>query len=180
MFLAPRTQLCIFALVFQMSILAAAQDPTQTLLKRQMQEKEKKLNELEEQSKPLLEMKPVTIDAKDDELRRLFKERFNAAVAELRVVRLMYENDLAPLDLVFSAGNRIVESGLELYDDPKDRIILLTNYVSVAKLIEGVIDQKFLLDSEDEQQLNLAKYHRCDAEIRLLKAKRALGAKDSK
>lgn len=170
--------------IAQMGLLAIGQEcpdqPQEPLTEKQIQEARTKIDKLQEQAKAILEMKPIAVSAKDDELRRLLKERFNAAIEEMRSVHVIYEAELATFDLLLQSCERVRESGLELFDDPKDQIELLTNYVTLAKLYEAVVDLNFRGDNEDAQKMSQAKYHRCDAEIRLLRAKKALEAKKSK
>lgn len=53
---------------------------------------EEQLNKLEVQATALRDFQPIAIDPKEDELRRLYKERFNAAKEELQMQSCVYGN----------------------------------------------------------------------------------------
>jgi hypothetical protein len=125
--------------------------------------------------------KPLKAVPKDDELRKLQVERYNAALEELQPLAQQVLKPPYPIDFVVhpqirlvECGKRVVESGLEVFDKPQDRITLLADYVELAKEAERVCKAQFDLGRLSEDVLQHARYYRADAEIQLLKAKRAV------
>lgn len=127
----------------------------------------------------LLTAGPLKADPKDDELRKLLKARYNAALGELKDY---YEaEDFASKHAVtrrssaddwYGTWQRLVYAGLELYDKPADRISLLTQYLEVTKGLETIAQARFDHGRTRIGDLHRARFERLDAEIRLLKAKR--------
>jgi hypothetical protein len=117
--------------------------------------------------------KPVIANPKDDELRKLQIERYNEGLEELKsLTELMLRGTKTP-ERYFDAGKRFVQSGLDVFDKPEDRIALLTDYVAFAKDNENVFQTQLQGGKVAAADTHLASYYRIDAEIQLLKAKRA-------
>lgn len=122
--------------------------------------------------KAFMGIKPLTMNAKDDELLRLQKERFNSAVRELHTTEQIYIGGLTTIELVMKAGKRVVVAGLEIFDTPSDRIELLTNYLALAKLRDNNKQFNLVAGNEDQLSALLSRYERLDVEILLLREKR--------
>lgn len=141
------------------------------------QERPKTEEQKEPEEKPpaILKAKPVKIDAKDDELTKLLKARYNEAVAELNEhYRSVVEGRHTP-DVMLDAGKRVVEAGLELIQQPSERIALLEKYVELTKIAEEVAKaQVEVRRLRSPIMLHRARYDRLDAEIQLLRTKRKL------
>jgi hypothetical protein len=126
----------------------------------------------------LLSSKPFPEDPKDDELRKLLKERYNAALAEAREYYAFeqFVNGRVWLldapDQVYSRWKRLVESGLELCDEPAEKVTLLANYVMLIKDNELVEKLRFEGGQNRPGTFQRARFERLDAEVRLLRAKR--------
>lgn len=125
-----------------------------------------------------LSAKPLQPDPKDDELRKLLKERYNAALAEARDY-YAYEQLvngrpwlLDGPDAEYARWNRLVDSGLELCDKPADKVALLTKYLELAKDTELVEKLRSEAGERRAGSYQRAKFERLQAEIRLLRAKR--------
>jgi hypothetical protein len=121
----------------------------------------------------LLKASPVKVDPKDDDLRKLLKERYNEALTE---TTLRYRQSLAgvqTIDPVFDGAQRIVKAGLELDDKPTAQVALLEKYVVLAKAHEKIAEERVraALKGNTLAALHQAKYARADAEIQLLRAK---------
>jgi hypothetical protein len=116
--------------------------------------------------------KPLEANAKDDELRKLQIERYNETLVELAsLIELVLRGSKTP-ERLFDAQKRFVQSGLEVFDKPEDRITLLTDYVAMAKDAEKVFQAQLQAGRVAQADAHLATYNRIDAEIQLLKAKR--------
>jgi len=130
----------------------------------------------EEKPPALLTAKPLKADPKDDELRKLLKARYNAALAEAKGI---YEFENRPgaevfvdFDRVFGQWQRLVQAGLEVCDTPAEKVALLTQYVELTKDLEKVEQKRFDVGRVPEYDLHRVRYQRLDAEIQLLRAKR--------
>src|SRR5258708_19523368 len=90
--------------------------------------------------------KPLEAKPTDDELRKLQIERYNESLLELAsLVELVLGGKKTP-EILFDAQKRFVQSGLEVFDKPEDRISLLTDYVAMAKEAEKVFQGKLQPD----------------------------------
>lgn len=113
-------------------------------------------------------------DPKDDELKKLLKERFNAALDEVEArYRMLVSGMVITLDVLPDAQRRLVIAGLELREEPADKIELLKNNVEVARAIEKLIQGRAELRRARTTELYRATHFRLDAEIELLRAKQA-------
>jgi hypothetical protein len=116
---------------------------------------------------------PAKEDPKDDALRKLLKERYNAAVDELTVRLQRLSGGQETPDDCISVARRIVASGLELSDKPANQLALLEKDVLLTKLVEKLTKERVEAGIKrfTPADLNKAKYARADAEIRLLRFK---------
>lgn len=119
----------------------------------------------------ILTAKPLKPEPGDDELRKLLKDRYNAAATELHeryadwlVGRLM-NNTLT------DCAQRLLTAGLELSDKSADQVALLTDFVALAKEAEKLTQAHFDSGRRGRGDLEQIRYFRMDAEIRLLRAK---------
>jgi hypothetical protein len=113
------------------------------------------------------------VDPKDDDLRKLLKERYNEAIAELGERSRRVLGILETPDTLLAAAERVVRAGLELSDKPADQMALLEKYVEFAKSVERAVDQRVKagIMNLTKGDLHQTKYARVDAEIQLLRAK---------
>jgi hypothetical protein len=123
----------------------------------------------------LLSAKPVMVDPKDDEVRKLLKMRYNEAVSELRAYYADFSQPgdrIYTLDELYERWGRLLRAGLELCGTSSEKEVLLTEYVKIAKEIER--DQQGQYDAGRVRmtELHRARYERLDAEIQLYCVKR--------
>ena len=123
-----------------------------------------------------LSAQPLKEDSKDDELRKLLKARYNAALGELKG---LYKERLLPgvdrldnLDDLYGPWQRLVQAGLELCDTPVEKVAVLTPYVEMTKETEKTEQARYEAGRVTITSLHRARYQRLDAEIQLLRAKR--------
>ncbi len=121
----------------------------------------------------ILGYKPMKADPKDDELKKLQIARYNEALEQLKDLNQFVLVGTKTPDIMFDAGKRLCLSGLEVYDDPKDRIRLLTDYVELMKNVEKTFQAQLEGGRIDSSVVHEARYFRIDGEIQLLKIKRA-------
>jgi hypothetical protein len=126
----------------------------------------------------LEKIKPFEPDAKDDELRKLQKLRFNEALAEVKEATLLYEEGLGAgtqaLEIAFQASNRMLESAIELYPDPKEQLNIYEGHLTMAKLTEEIVSERTERGKNQAVLFHRAVGNRLNAEITLLKARRNL------
>jgi hypothetical protein len=121
----------------------------------------------------LLKAEPVKADPKDDDLRKLLKERYNEAVAEVSVRYQRVFSGADTPDVVVDGAERIVKAGLELNDKPADQAALLANYVEFMKAMEKLVGDRVAsgVRRYGPADVHQMKYLRVDAEIQLLRAR---------
>jgi hypothetical protein len=142
------------------------------------QGKDPKKDSPTEKSPKLLSYKPLEPKDGDDELRKLQIARYNEAIEEIKALReLVLIGSKRPGDLS-DAGKRVCQSGSELYDDPMDRIRLLTDYVEFTKYTEKVFEALLTAGRLAKANVIEARANRIEAEIELLKAQSAEKAKN--
>jgi hypothetical protein len=117
---------------------------------------------------------------KDDDLRKLQIEKYNRTLLEMPALTMLVLTGAKPPERLFDAGKRFVEAGLEVFDKPEDRIALLEDYVAMTKEAEKVFQTQLQLGKVVVADVEMATYYRIDAELQLLKAKRAAEKKKDK
>jgi len=133
----------------------------------------------------LAEPRPIEIknllkaDPKDDELRKLMKERVKDYGEHLRVLQARLgtvpgEDYINQISEFKSTSMRLAESLLELVDSPEEKIAALTVHLEIAKEFEKKIKTRSDAGAGPPHVATGARAYRLDAEIKLLKAKKEL------
>jgi RNA polymerase sigma factor (sigma-70 family) len=125
----------------------------------------------------LVKRKPLAADPKDDELRKLLKERFNAALGEVQAAHERVLAGQIGAEGLFDATSRLKHAGLEVFDEPKKQIALLEQFVELAKEVERIIDLREQAGRATVEEVQRVRYFRIDAEIALLRLKTKPGEK---
>ena len=120
----------------------------------------------------ILSAEPLKEDPKDDELRKLLKARYNEAIAEMKARFQEFEAGKGALDTMLGASRRVLESGLELSDNPRERVKLLEQFLEMAKEVEKIKKAQIESGRNPIAELHEARHLRIDTEIRLLRARR--------
>src|SRR5262249_29987519 len=91
----------------------------------------------------ILNAKPLEVQPKDGGLQKLFKQRYNAALAEVqaRVIEIT-AGTKTPDEFLFEATKRLAAAGLEALDRPADQVAMMTDLVALAKSIEMSLDER--------------------------------------
>jgi hypothetical protein len=118
---------------------------------------------------------PLRVDPKDDPLRKLLKERYNAVLEETKLRHVAVEAGRATLDEVFDAFQRLLRAGLEVAETHAQRVALLKQNLDLATEVERIIAKKVQAGALPDADLHRARYNRLDAEIRLLRFTKAKG-----
>jgi len=113
-------------------------------------------------------VKPVEIAASDAELPKLYKLRANAAAKELELRSDEFKNGRGTLFVCLGAGRRLLESKLTLAQ-PNEVRTVVENYVSVARWIESLNQDRVEAGAIKPQDFEMTRYFRIDAEIMLLR-----------
>jgi hypothetical protein len=116
---------------------------------------------------------PLKEDPGDDELHKLLKARYNEALLEVEGLTKLYQMARASYDSLAEARQRLLQAGLELCDRPADKVALLTRYVEQTRETEKLAQARHEAGRGTESAIHRARYQRLDAEIQLLRAKRA-------
>jgi hypothetical protein len=120
----------------------------------------------------LLKMKPLETGPRDADLYKLLKERFNAALAEVQAAHQRVVAGQIGVEGLFDATARLKHAGLEVFDDPKERIKLLEQFVELAKEVERITDLRQQAGRATVEEVQRVRYFRLDAEIALLRLKK--------
>ncbi|MFL5240686.1 MAG: hypothetical protein ACJ8FY_01140 [Gemmataceae bacterium] len=142
----------------------------------------------EEESDPLKEMvkaypalfKAIPLTKRDDELRKLQIERFEAAKEQVRSLYLMIVVGSAPgagqAAVVFhlEPTRQLLDSRLDLVENPEDEIAVREDFLKIAKENEKISKRNLETGRSNVAEVAKMRYARADAEIQLLKAKRRL------
>jgi hypothetical protein len=122
----------------------------------------------------LLASPPAKEDRADDELRKLLKARYNAALAE---AKHHYEYERIGRDRAYDQDDqygrwrRLVRAGLALCGGPAERAALLARYVDLTRQVEQLEQARHAAGRIHDYILHRARYERLDAEVRLHRAK---------
>jgi hypothetical protein len=125
----------------------------------------------------LKDVKPLQPEAGDDELRKLQKERYNAARDEYRFhtgERFEIADKHSALAEAADVLQRWLKSALDLAQGPNDQIAVLEQFLTEAKDMEDIIKTRVQAGINKKGEGEKTRYFRLDIEIQLLKAKRAV------
>jgi hypothetical protein len=128
--------------------------------------------EPEEKVPKILTAKPLKPGRQDDELRRLLIARYNSSVAEMQGRYQEFLAGKGTLGIFAVVGKRLVDSGLELNENPADKVSLLEQYLELMREVEKINVSLLEVGRISKADLELARYLRIDAEIKLLRTKR--------
>jgi hypothetical protein len=123
--------------------------------------------------------KPSTLaepGARDDELTKLRKERYQSARRELESRLNLFNAGSArgTLDDVLAAIRRVADTEFALAGTPAARLAAIERRVTFAKGAEWVSETRFKASQIPIQDLDFSTYERLDAQITLLELKRSL------
>lgn len=125
----------------------------------------------------LLTAKPMTAAEGADPLRKLVIERYNAALAEVQKrhqALAQLPNATYDIEPLCQAAERLRKAGAEAAATPDAKVKFHETDVELAKYVESRAEaaRRSGVD-KNPADLELARYQRADAEIELLRAKKA-------
>jgi len=112
----------------------------------------------------------LKIAPEDDELRKLLVQRFNEALAETTILYEEVVVGKTPLLVCHSAGYRLLNAGLGVFDTPQKRIAFLKPLRDFAMHVEELEILK--KDASRPGARQLATQYRLEIDIHLLKEKK--------
>jgi RNA polymerase sigma factor (sigma-70 family) len=126
----------------------------------------------------IADLKPQKMEAGDDELRRLQKERFNLAIEEWTFAKKRYDfqvdKPLSNLERLLTAHQHCSTSALELAADAQEELTLRAVFLSDAKSLEQDYKKLMERNSATKMEYLQIRHYLIDLEIQLLKRKREL------
>ena len=139
-----------------------------------------KAAEKEEKGPAVLSAKPLKIEAGDDELHKLLKERYNAAVAELQARCEEVRSGPGSTEKLFDAARKVLRSELAISDKPADRIAVRGKQLELEQAAEKMAIARFKAGKLSDADVAAARYLRLDAAVQLLRAQQKATAAPGK
>jgi hypothetical protein len=126
----------------------------------------------------VLDDKPIKIVKGDDEERQLLKERYNVSLSGLQArIKLYQVSPDVSAASVFDAAQRTLAAELDLCTTPAERVTVREKQLEVARELERMHKDLYEAGRVSRADMELAVYHRIDAQLQLLRAKKAAEAK---
>jgi hypothetical protein len=122
----------------------------------------------------ILTGKRLKAAAGDDELRRLLKERYNAALDEANAHWQQFLAGREPQEQLVGCFGRLRDAGLPVHEKVADRLAFQQAYVDLLREVEKISQAKYDAGRVPVAELYHARYLRLDAEIRLLQLRQDL------
>ena len=107
------------------------------------------------------------------EERKLMKQKLEAAQQELRETLVLSRDMKFEVLAVLPAYQRCVDAGMEFHKESSDRVKLLKDLVEVAKGVEKEMEARLKSGGGRQRDVFAIRYMRLDAELRLLREKKA-------
>jgi hypothetical protein len=113
------------------------------------------------------------LELKDDDppLLRLNKERFNAALKEVKARYDLYNRGLTRIPELIDVGERLFAAEADLYDDPEKKAEALQRQLDVYTEAENHLEKQVKDGLATQADLERLRYDKLTVQIHLLKAK---------
>ena len=125
----------------------------------------------------VLEGKPLEPAKDDDEMRKLLKGRYNAALREAKGRYGQFLAGKVTAEALAPSTRRLLRAELALCDKAADRIKVREQFLLMAKEVERIIKLRHDAGRIEEPEVAQAEHDRLDAEIELLREKKAAEGK---
>jgi hypothetical protein len=122
----------------------------------------------------LLTAKPVEVTEERDEMRKLMRARYNAALEEVRGRYQQFLHGTGKVDSMFDAFRRLLASGVVAAESVKDQVEFLEQYVDLTRQVSGSVHGQAKSGQISSAEAAQARYMHLDAQIQLLHAQRRL------
>jgi hypothetical protein len=120
----------------------------------------------------LLAGKPLADLPKDNELGRLLKARYNAALEESQARYQEYAAGKVSLDQLSETLRRLMDAGVEAREAAADQMALREQFVELAREVERASRERHGAGRISAAEMARARYLRLDAEVNLARARR--------
>jgi hypothetical protein len=118
----------------------------------------------------------TTRQAPDDEMQALLNARFDSATKALRAERIKLDNGKSTFEAVYQAARRVRDAEVELSTTPDGQITALTKHVALMLQFERDAAKRIDTGALAPGDAEAPRYWRLNAEVELLRAKRAATA----
>jgi hypothetical protein len=122
----------------------------------------------------LLTAKPVGSTEERDEMRKLMRARYHAALEEVRGRYQQFLHGNGKADSMFDAFRRLLASGVVAADTGKAQVEFLEQYVDLTRQVSNMVSGQAKSGQISPAEAALARYMHLDAQIQLLHAQRRL------
>jgi surface glycoprotein (TIGR04207 family) len=120
----------------------------------------------------ILESKPMEPAKGDDELHKLLKERYNAALEELQARFKRFQAGGETLDFLAPAARRLLHAHLELCEKVSERLPVYERHIEFAREVEKIQKLRHEAGQATVADWKQAQFERLELEIRLLRARK--------
>jgi hypothetical protein len=131
----------------------------------------------EDKTPAILDARPMEPAKGDDELRKLLKERYNAALDEVQVRHKQVLGGIGSVSAMALAGRRLLKARLALCDKPAERVPVYEEHLELAREVEKIQKARHDAGQVSVADWDEARFYRLDLEIELLRAKKAAETK---
>jgi hypothetical protein len=114
-------------------------------------------------------LKPLPMKADESELNQLLRRRHNVALEELGACYAEFLAGRGTVEFLYDAANHLRKSRLELARDKSERLVMMQDHIAWAKLMEGIIKNRFEAGQMPAKMYHEASYRRMQAEIDMLR-----------
>jgi hypothetical protein len=130
--------------------------------------------EPEVQIPKILTTEPIKPGPGDDAVRKLIIARYNSALAGMhgRYIEFLAGRQGVTTEVFARGADRLVTAGLALSDKPADQVAFREQILELMQVFEQMSEAQFKAGRLPISDLEAARYHRIDAELHLLQAKR--------
>jgi hypothetical protein len=118
-----------------------------------------------------LKREPLKPAEGDSALRKLQKERFNAALATTKARYQEYLAGRGTTDMLLDSVQRLTTADLELTDKPAERIAILEKRLALYREADKIMEARYQAGRISLADREEMRYQRLDAEIQLLREK---------
>ncbi len=122
----------------------------------------------------LLTSKPLETEGEKDQMARLLRQRYNAALEEVRLRYKQFSNNTTGMEPMLDACRRLLASGATAITIGRNRIEFLESYLELTEDLAARSEQYAKSGQGHQAEAAQARYMVLDARIQLLHAQRRL------
>jgi hypothetical protein len=122
----------------------------------------------------VLNMPPLEVREGEDEMLRLKKLRFNAALNEAKDRYALYKKGLTQLTDLMEVGQRVLRAQADLAQTPQDRVAVLQKQVEIYQEAEANLERQVRQGIGQSADLQRLRYNMLGVQIDLLATQSAI------